>query len=119
MLDVAAPLLASFGIISYLWLISRTHGKGWPRHRTVLWVVGSFTGAAAVSGPLAEAAHTSFTAHMVTHLLLGMLAPLLLALGAPITLLLRALPVAAARRVSHVLASGPSGSSPSRSSRQC
>jgi len=73
----------------------------------LLWVVGSLTGAAAISGPLAEAAHTSFTAHMVTHLLLGMLAPLLLALGTPITLLLRALPVATARRVSRVLASGP------------
>ena len=66
-----------------------------------------FSGAAAVSRPLAEAADTSFTAHMVAHLLLGMLAPLLLALGAPITLLLRAFPVPAARRVSRVLASGP------------
>ena len=44
---------------------------------------------------------------MVAHLLLGMLAPLLLVLGAPITLLLRALPVTAARRVSRVLAGKP------------
>ena len=105
--DIAGPLLTIFGVAGYLWLVTRTRGKSWPRHRTVLWIGGSLSAAAAVSGPLAAAAHTSFTAHMVVHLLLGMLAPLLLALAAPITLLLRALPVYPARRVSRVLASRP------------
>jgi putative membrane protein len=44
---------------------------------------------------------------MATHLLAGMLAPLLLVLSAPVTLALRTLPVVPARRVSRVLASGP------------
>jgi putative membrane protein len=44
---------------------------------------------------------------MVVHLLLGMVAPLLLTLAAPITVLLRALPVPRARQVSHLLSTRP------------
>jgi putative membrane protein len=106
-LDIAGPLLALIGIGIYLRLVGRTRGKSWPRHRTVVWIVATFSAAAAVTGPLAEAAETSFAAHMLAHLLLGMVAPLLLALAAPIALFLRALPVAAARRVSRLLTSGP------------
>ena len=73
----------------------------------MLWLLGHVAAPAAASGPLAEAADTGFVAHMVTHLLLGMLAPLLLVLAAPVTLLLRTLPLAAARRVSRVLTSRP------------
>jgi putative membrane protein len=51
---------------------------------------------------------------MAAHLLLGMLAPLLLVPAAPVTLLLRVLPVMHARRVSALLRSWPfrAGSSP-------
>jgi putative membrane protein len=45
---------------------------------------------------------------MVVHLVIGMVAPLLLVLAAPVTLLLRALPVPAARGLSRVLGSAPS-----------
>ncbi len=79
----------------------------WPVHRPVLWFIGLACLGASLIGPLADAAHASFTGHMVGHLLLGMLAPLLMVLAAPITLLLRALPVTGARRVSRVLRSGP------------
>jgi putative membrane protein len=48
-----------------------------------------------------------FTAHMVGHLLLGMIAPILLVLAAPITLALRTLDVQSARRLSKVLKSWP------------
>lgn len=61
--------------------------------------------AAIAIGPVARAAHESFTAHMVGHLLLGMLAPLLLVLGAPVTLALRALAVDDARALSRLLRS--------------
>ncbi|EPE61667.1 putative membrane protein [Exiguobacterium sp. S17] len=44
---------------------------------------------------------------MIGHLLLGMLAPLCLALSAPMTLLLRTLDVHVARRVTRVLKSRP------------
>jgi putative membrane protein len=56
---------------------------------------------------LATAAGVSLTAHMVTHLLLGMLGPLLLVLGAPVTLALRALPVRAARGLTRLLRTWP------------
>ena len=69
------------------------------------WYAGLGAAGAALLGPVARAAHTSFTAHMLGHLLLGMAAPLLLVLAAPVTLALRALPVVAARRLSRLLRS--------------
>ena len=61
----------------------------------------------AVTGPLASAAHHDFQPHAVTHLLLGMLAPLLLCLSAPITFAFRTLRRPAARRLSRLLRSKP------------
>lgn len=75
----------------------------WPAGRTVAWYVGLVCAGAGLVGPVASAAHTSFTAHMLGHLLLGMLAPLLLVLGAPVTLILRALPVTGARSLTRLL----------------
>lgn len=105
--DIVAPLVAILAVVGYLWAASVTRGQRWPRYRTMLWVLGISVGAAAVTGPLAQAADRGFPAHMAAHLLLGMLAPLLLVLAAPVTLLLRALPVPAARAVSRVLRSMP------------
>ena len=59
--------------------------------------------AAALVGPLSRQSHADFTAHMAGHLLLGMLAPLLIALAAPMTLLLRTLNVHTARKLSRLL----------------
>ncbi|MFC4712158.1 cytochrome c oxidase assembly protein [Planococcus dechangensis] len=70
---------------------SRRYRK-WPLHRYVFWSVGVITGGAAVVGPLAQLSHSNFTAHMVGHLLLGMLAPLLILYGKPVALLLRSVP---------------------------
>lgn len=55
----------------------------------LLSAAGVVIAASAVTGPLASAAHHSFPAHMVAHLLIGMLAPLLLVLAAPMTVVLR------------------------------
>jgi putative membrane protein len=81
--------------------------KQWPLYRTAFWVFGVLCGVAAVVGPLANRAHMDFTAHMLGHLLLGMLAPLLMVLAAPMTLVLRILNVTLARRLSRVLKSWP------------
>ncbi|MFC7640063.1 cytochrome c oxidase assembly protein [Streptosporangium lutulentum] len=59
----------------------------------------------AVTGPVAAFAETDFRGHMLQHLLIGMLAPLGLVLGAPVTLLLRSLPPAHGRRVGALLRS--------------
>lgn len=83
--------------------------RRWPRRRVVSWVFGVVLSAGALVGPLAVLAHENFIWHMAGHLLVGMLGPLLLALGAPVTLLLRALPVRQARRVSRLLRSDLAG----------
>jgi putative membrane protein len=83
---------------------SKRH-RPWPLHRTVCWTLGIASAAVSVIGPLAERAHTDFTAHMIVHLLLGMLAPLLLVLAAPMTLMLRVLRVSMARKLTLVLKS--------------
>lgn len=87
-------------------LSSRRH-KRWPLHRTAFWVFGILCAASAVVGPLANRAHIDFKAHMLGHLLFGMLAPLLLVLAAPMTLILRTLNVNSARRLSRLLKSWP------------
>ncbi len=77
----------------------------WPPRRTVAWLTGCGLGLAAGAGPLARAAESSFTAHTAVHLLLGMLVPLLLVLGAPGTLVLRAVPAATGRRLTRLAGS--------------
>lgn len=62
----------------------------WPRQRTTAWLGGCGLGLLVTAGPMADAARSSFTAHMAVHLVLGMLVPLLLVLGAPVTRILRA-----------------------------
>lgn len=81
--------------------------RTWPAHRIVLWGLGCTAALAAVAGPLADAGHHSLPAHMVGHVLLGMLAPLLLVLSRPVTLALRCLDVIPARRLSALLKSMP------------
>jgi putative membrane protein len=82
-------------------------GRTWPASRILLWVAGIGVAAASVVGPLAEAAHTGFVAHMWAHLLGGMVAPLLLVLAAPVTLALRSLAPTPARRLSRILHTAP------------
>ena len=81
--------------------------RPWPWHRTVTWVLGVVAAASGFVGPLAEAAHDDFVAHMGAHLLVGMVAPLLLVAAAPMTLALRTLHVTRGRRLSRLLTGRP------------
>ncbi|MGE7121988.1 cytochrome c oxidase assembly protein [Peribacillus sp. NPDC046944] len=92
--------------IAAMILSNRKHKK-WPLYRMFFWVFGVTCAAASVIGPIADRGHMNFTAHMVSHLLLGMLAPLLMVLAAPMTLLLRTLKVPHARRLSRLLKTWP------------
>ncbi|MEA5367839.1 cytochrome c oxidase assembly protein [Amycolatopsis sp., V23-08] len=76
----------------------RRRGDSWPVARD-LW----FTAAGLVV--LGSGGVPGFTGHMVQHVLLGMVAPLAVVLSCPVTLLLRAAPVRARRRLKRVLAS--------------
>lgn len=105
---VLPPVLA---LIVYLRLARRARRRnpvaGWSRRRTACFAIGLALAAVALLPPVASFAHADFRGHMVQHLLIGMYAPLALVLGAPVTLLLRTLPVAGARRLSAVVHSGP------------
>jgi putative membrane protein len=106
--DPGLPLALLLGTAAVLYLAAaasqqRAGRRPWPARRVISWLLGITTIAAAVIGPLADAAQHDFAAHMAAHLLLGMLAPLLLALSAPITLALRTLDVRSARRLSRFL----------------
>ncbi|MET1015136.1 MAG: cytochrome c oxidase assembly protein, partial [Paenisporosarcina sp.] len=61
----------------------------------------------AMIGPLANRAHSDLSVHMLSHILLGMLAPLLIAFSSPLTLLLRILNVNKARRLIGLMKSWP------------
>jgi putative membrane protein len=75
--------------------------------RACCWWIGAGVAALALTGPTAASAHHDLTAHVAGHLLLGMVAPVFLVLAAPVSFVLRALPVHAARIVSHILAARP------------
>ena len=71
----------------------RARGDAWPIFSTLAFVVGGMgTFAFATMSGLGTYDTTLLSVHMVQHMLLSMLVPLLLALGAPVTLALRALP---------------------------
>jgi putative membrane protein len=103
---IAVILLGALAGYLACGLRARRRGS-WPAYRDALWCAGIVVAAVTLTGPLAEAAHHEFVAHMAGHLLLGMLAPLLLVLAAPVTLALRALPARPARRLSWLLTRRP------------
>ena len=76
----------------------RARGDAWPVLRTVSFVgldLGTFL--VATTSALATYDTTLLSVHMVQHMLLSMVVPLALALGAPVTLALRTLPAAPRR----------------------
>ena len=70
----------------------RRLATGFPRGRAALFCAGLVVLLVAVDGPPDAFSETSFSMHMVQHLLLQMVAAPLLVLGAPVTVLLRADP---------------------------
>jgi putative copper resistance protein D len=69
-------------------------GDKWPVGRTVAFALGISSVDFATSGGLGLYANFSFSYHMISHMVIGMIAPIGLVLGAPITLALRTLPQA-------------------------
>lgn len=105
-------ILTSFlaGLILLYWTaaaVSNRRHRIWPAHRYVCWIAGLTCIGLSLAGPLARLAPANFPVHMLGHLLLGMLGPLLIAFSAPLTLLLRSIPVPFARRISRLLRSKP------------
>jgi len=90
---LAAMLLLAAGW--YLYGVHRLKARGdkWPVSRTILFVGAGLGSIAAVTLTGIGAYDTTLlSVHMVQHMVLGMVAPIFLALGAPVTLALRTLP---------------------------
>lgn len=79
----------------------------WPAQRTAAWLGATALGLAVTTGPIARAARDSFPLHTAVHLVIGMLVPLLLVLGAPVTVLLRSVPARVGRRYSRLAGAIP------------
>ncbi|NAS22107.1 cytochrome c oxidase assembly protein [Herbidospora sp. NEAU-GS84] len=98
------PLLLA---TAYLLLLGRARRRTGARpsdpRRAAFFLLGCLLLGVALLPSVASFAHHDFRGHMVQHLLIGMYAPLALVLGAPVTVLLRALPATSARRVTGLL----------------
>ena len=105
--SVGALAAVAVALAAYLVGVGRQRGRRWPVGRTVAFAAGALAVAVALAPPVMHAAHGDLRVHMAQHVVLALLAPLGLVLGAPVTVLLRALPVSAARRVARALRSGP------------
>jgi putative copper resistance protein D len=90
---LTAALLAMALYLVGFWLLRR-RGDRWPAGRVVSWLLGWLVVIWATCAGVAWYAPVSFALHMVSHMALAMLAPVLLVLGGPITLALRVLPAA-------------------------
>jgi putative membrane protein len=88
------PLLGLALLVAYLAgvVALRRRGDRWPIGRILWWVAGVFTIEAMTATAIDGYGMELFSVHMVQHMVIGMLTPILLTLGAPMTLLLRALP---------------------------
>ena len=88
---IAILLVGSWYLYS-VWTL-KNRGDKWPINRTLFFLVGGLgTIFVSTQGPLARLDAILLTTHMIQHMLLSMLAPVFLALGAPVTLALRTFP---------------------------
>ncbi|KXO94341.1 hypothetical protein AXK56_16885 [Tsukamurella pulmonis] len=98
--------IAPFAIalaVGYLLLVRRT--TSWPWYRTVLFLLGCAALFTLTSSGLRTYSNAMFSVHMVVHMLMTSIVPVLLLLGAPITLMRDTLRGAPARWLSMVLES--------------
>jgi len=91
--DLAWLLFCAFGIFFYLAGVYRLRQRGdkWPIHRSVFWVTGLVALFYLTSGGVAVYQEYLFSSHMLMHMMLTMLVPVLLVPGAPVTLAARAI----------------------------
>ncbi|GGW37698.1 cytochrome c oxidase assembly protein [Streptomyces xantholiticus] len=86
--------LVALGLYGWGVVRLRRRGDDWPVSRTVCFTAGVLSIALMMCTKLNDYGMVMFSVHMVQHMVISMLSPIVLLLGAPITLALRALPVA-------------------------
>ncbi|GAA4818894.1 cytochrome c oxidase assembly protein [Tomitella cavernea] len=79
--------------VVYLLAVRRLRARGiaWPVGRTLAWLAGAFLLLFTTSSGVGRYTMAMFSVHMGAHMAMSMLIPVLLVLGAPMTLALRAL----------------------------
>ncbi|MBF6328362.1 cytochrome c oxidase assembly protein [Nocardia transvalensis] len=82
---IAAALLYAAGVLRL-----RRRGDDWSRWRTLSWLAGCLALLLVTSSGVGAYSYGMFSAHMGVHMALNMFIPVLLVLGGPVTLLLRA-----------------------------
>ncbi len=88
-----AAIVMALVYLAGVWRLRR-RGDAWPTGRIAAWLLGCLVLLVATSSGLGRYMPAMFSMHMAVHMLLSMLTPILLVLGAPVTLALRALPTA-------------------------
>ncbi|GAA0491383.1 cytochrome c oxidase assembly protein [Streptomyces stramineus] len=86
--------LLALGLYGWGVVRLRRRGDAWPVGRIVGFTTGVLSVALVMCTKLNDYGMVMFSVHMVQHMVISMLTPILLLLGAPVTLLLRALPAA-------------------------
>ncbi|MDH6520699.1 putative membrane protein [Streptomyces sp. SAI-208] len=86
--------LLALGLYAWGVVRLRRRGDSWSVGRTVSYVAGVLTIGLMMCTGLNDYGMVMFSVHMVQHMVISMLSPILILLGAPVTLALRALPVA-------------------------
>ena len=104
-LFVTVPVALLIGYLRLAWQERRY--SGWSGWRVASFTTGIALIVAAMTPLVSDWAHEDLRGHMVQHLLLGMFAPLGLALGALGTLLLRNVPVTTGRAIAAFLSTLP------------
>jgi cytochrome c oxidase assembly factor CtaG/putative copper export protein len=91
--DLLWALVCAFGIFFYVAGVVRLRRRGdaWSLGRTASWIAGLLVLFYVTSGAPNVYEPYLFSAHMLSHMVLGMVIPLLLVPGAPATLALRAI----------------------------
>ncbi len=91
-LDPGPAIGVALSAGAYVWGIRRlsSRGRSWSRARTASFAAGLVVIVVATQSGLSAYDTSLFSVHVVQHVLLGMVAPFLLALSAPITLALQA-----------------------------
>jgi cytochrome c oxidase assembly factor CtaG/putative copper export protein len=91
--DLVWLLICAFGIFFYVAGVLRLHRRGdsWPWYRTFLWISGLVLLFFITNGGVNSYEMYVFSAHMGAHMALGMMVPILLVPGAPVTLAMRAI----------------------------
>jgi putative membrane protein len=107
-IDVAFPVVI---VVAAAYVVGvrrlQARGRPWPPARTIAFLSGLGVIIFATQSGLAAYDRVLFSMHVVQHVMLGMLAPLLLVLGAPVTLALQAGSRPTQQKILRVLHSAP------------